>query len=325
MTSTVTRGFPNTLFQEGEDLDDDEEEMEVKSRPSGGAGDAPMAPPAGTRRYYQCLPAMYSFESAQTPGSPRSTHTDTDAAMEMGGLSVAPGGPDQRHVTLRGSAPPATQRTMSTPDLAATVARGVAAAATEILERFTRPPQLNEADRPPVDRAADAAIREHFQRRLAAATPATTGRTSAFDRLGHRTPTQQEEDKFALHPEMTPRKIDRGRQPHKEPEAQRAVSQKRRSQSRPRDEADPKRGRTEGDGKPGKVQASLDWSTTGIQKPFSKSDSRAPSSKPGASLKSTVTKVSHRHASASRTRTGPEGKSSCTSNPQLGDPEKREI
>ena len=124
---------------------------------------------------------------------------------------------------------------------------------------------------------------------------------------------------------MMSRKIDRGRQPHKEPEAQRVVSQKRRSQSQPCDEADPKRGRTEGDGKPGKVQANLDWSMMGIQKPVSKSDSRAPSSKPGMSLKSTVTKVSHKHASASRTRTGPEGKSSRTSDPQLGDPEKREI
>ena len=74
-----------------------------------------------------------------------------------------------------------------------------------------------------------------------------------------------------------------------------------------------------------KVQANLDWSMMGIQKPVSKSDSCAPSSKPGASLKSTVTKVSHRHASASRTRTGLEGKSSRTSDPQLGDPEKREI
>ena len=124
---------------------------------------------------------------------------------------------------------------------------------------------------------------------------------------------------------MTPRKIDHGRQPHKEPEAQRAVSQKRRSQLQPRDEADPKRGRTECDGKPGKVQVSLDWSTTGIQKPVSKSDSHPPPSKPGASVKSTVAKVSQKHASASQTRTGPEGKSSRTSNPQLGDLEKREI
>ena len=139
--------FTQYPFQEGDNLDDDdEEEMEVESRPSGGAGDASMAPLTNTQHIYQRLPATYSFESAQTPGSPWSTHTDTDTAMEMGGLSVAPGGPDLHHITLRGSTPPVTQRTMSTPDLAATVARGVAAATTEILERFTWPPQVNEAD-----------------------------------------------------------------------------------------------------------------------------------------------------------------------------------
>ena len=116
--------FSQYPFQEGDDLDDNNEEMEVESRPSGGAGDASMAPPTNTSAFYQRLPATYSFKSAQTPGSPRSTHTDTDTAMEMGGLSVAPRGPDQRHVTPRGSAPPVTQRTMSTLDLAATVARG---------------------------------------------------------------------------------------------------------------------------------------------------------------------------------------------------------
>ena len=161
--------FTQYPFQEGDDLDDDDkEEMEVESWPSGGAGDASMAPPSNTRRIYQCLPVTYSFESAQTPGSPRSTHTDTDTAMEMGGLSVAPGGPDLGHITPRASAPLVTQRTMSIPDLAATVARGVAAAATQILERFTQLLQVNEADRPPVDLVADTAIREHFQRCLAA-------------------------------------------------------------------------------------------------------------------------------------------------------------
>ena len=164
---------------------------------------------------------------------------------------MAPGGPDLRHVTLRASVPPVTQRTMSTLDLAATVARGVVAAATEILERFTWPLQVNEADRPPVDLAADAAIQEHFQRCLATTPratptgPAATSRTSAFDRLGHHTPTPQEESKWAPYPEMTPHKIDCGRQPLKEQETQRALSQKRRSQSRPHDEADPKKGRTE--------------------------------------------------------------------------------
>ena len=122
--------FTQYPFQEGDNLDEDDEEMEIKSQPSGGAGDASLAPLTNTRRFYQRLPATYSFESAQTPGSPRSTHTHTDTAMEMGGLSVAPGGPDQRLVTPGGSAPLVTQRTMSTPDLAATVARGVAATTT---------------------------------------------------------------------------------------------------------------------------------------------------------------------------------------------------
>ena len=253
--------FTQYPFQEGDDLDDyDKEEMEVESRPSGGASDASMAPLHNTCRTYQRLPATYSFRSAETLGSPQSTHTDTDTTMEMGGLSMAPGGPDLRHVTPRASIPPATQGTMSTPDLAATVARGVAAATTEILERFTRPPQVNEADRPPVDLAANAAIRECFQRCLATTPQATltgqtaTGRTSAFDRLGHHTPTSQEESKWVPRPEMTPRKIERGRQPHKEQESERAVSQKRRSQSCPRDKADPKKGRTESKGKPSKIQ-----------------------------------------------------------------------
>ena len=42
-------------------------------------------------------------------------------------------------------------------------------------------------------------------------------------------------------------------------------------------------------------------------------------------MKSTVTKVSKKHASASRTRTGLEGRPSHTPNAQLGNPEKREI
>ena len=171
--------------------------MEVESRPLGGASDTSMTPLTNTRCTYQCLPATYSFESAQTPGSPQSTHTDTDTAMEMGGLSMAPGGPDMCRITPRAGVPLATQGAMSTPDLDASVAHGVAAAAMQILERFNRPSQVNEADRPLVNLAADAAIQEHFQRCLVA-TPhststgqATSGRTSAFDRLGPQAPAPQ--------------------------------------------------------------------------------------------------------------------------------------
>ena len=78
---------------------------------------------------------------------------------------------------------------------------------------------------------------------------------------------------------MTPQKIERGRQPNKEPEPQWAGSHKRRSQSHPHDEADPKKGRTEGEGKPAKIQVGIDWTTTGIQKPIAKADSHQPSSK----------------------------------------------
>ena len=123
---------------------------------------------------------------------------------------------------------------------------------------------------------------------------------------------------------MTPCKIDCGQQPNKEQESQWAGSQKRQSQSQPRDEANPKKGRTEGEGKSGKIQVGIDWMTTGIRKPISKPDSHHPSFKPdvsGASgdqlprMKSTVVKGSQRHTSGSLDRTGS----------QLGDPEKREI
>ena len=135
---------------------------------------------------------------------------------------------------------------------------------------------------------------------------------------------------------MTPHKIDHGRQPNKEQESQRAGSQKQQSQSQPRNEANPKKGRIEGKGKSGKIQVGIDWMTMSIRKPVSKPDSHHPSFKPdvsGASgdqlprMKSTVVKGSQRHTSGSRDRTcGQEGRPSHTSsNTQLGDPKKREI
>ena len=123
---------------------------------------------------------------------------------------------------------------------------------------------------------------------------------------------------------MTPHKIDCGRQPHKEQENERAVSQKRRSQSRPCDEANPKKGRMESKGKPSKIQASIDWMMTGIQKPVSKPDSCLLSSKLNVSrtsARSTVAKESQKQGSGCQTRAD----ASCTPNAQLGDPEKREI
>ena len=121
---------------------------------------------------------------------------------------------------------------------------------------------------------------------------------------------------------MTPRKVECGRHPHKDQESQRAISQKTRSQSRPCDEADPKKGRMESEGKQSKVQVGIDWTTTGIQKPVSKPDSKSSKSNVSkTSMKSTIAKESQKHGSGSWTRTD----LSCTPNTQLGDPKKREI
>ena len=290
-----------------DDLDyDDEEEMETdyqNARP-GGTGDARVATPASAGHHCYCPPATYSMQTTQgqTPESPRSTHTDTDMAMEMGGLSMAPGGPDLRRVPPTAKAPTAPG-SMSTPELAATVARGITAAATQILERYARPP--NEAERPPVDQVADAALRECLQRCLKASPWTTPGsqpvseRVLVFDQLGHRAQDTQKEDEWAPRPEMTPRKVEHGRQPGRDQDSSsRPPSQKRRSQSRPRDEASAKKGRTDSDHRPGKIQVGIDWANTGIGKPVPKPDSKHPSFKadpsgvdePQPRMKSTVTK-----------------------------------
>ena len=225
-----------------DDLDyDDEEEMETdyQNAPPGGAGDAHVATLASAGCHCYRPPATYAMHTSQgqTLGSPRSTYTDTDTAMEMGGLSMAPGGPETRRVPPRAKALTAPG-SMSTPELAATVASGVTAATTQILERYARPP--NEAERPPVDQAADAALRECLQRCLKASPWTTLGsqpvseRISVFNRLGHRVQNTQKEDEWAPRPEMTPRKVERGCQPGRDQDSSsRPLSQKRRSQSHP--------------------------------------------------------------------------------------------
>ena len=133
-----------------------------------------------------------------------------------------------------------------------------------------------------MDDLADAVIRERFQQRRATAqklTPAgaeSSSWVSAFDRLGHRAETPREkEDQWEPRLEMTPRKIQRGQQSSHTagPDPPCSVSQKRWSQSRPRKECDPKKGHTEDDGRPNRVQVGIDWSNTGIQKPTPKPDS----------------------------------------------------
>ena len=98
---------------------------------------------------------------------------------------------------------------------------------------------------------------------------------------------------------MTPRKVEHGRQPGRDQDSSsRPPSQKRWSQSCPREEASAKKGWTDSDHCPGKIQVGIDWANTGIGKPVPKPDSKHPSFKvdpsgvdePQPRMKSTVTK-----------------------------------
>ena len=219
-------------YQEADECKEDEEDMEVDEGVPGKTGSTCMAAPTSARRSYHCLEATYTYpRQDQTPGSPRSIHTDTNMAMEMGGLGMGYGRSETCRVMPWMEALPEQTRMLLVPDLVSSITKSMTAATTEILEKFTRPPL--------VDDAVDVAIREHFQQRRAAASqsiPAgmeSSGRVSAFDRLGHRAQTPQKEEEWEPRPEMTPRKVDRGRQSSRtassEPPC--STSQKRQSQS----------------------------------------------------------------------------------------------
>ena len=226
--------YSQYLYQEADEYEEDEEDMEVDERAPCKAGGTRMAAPTSTQCPYRCPEATYSYSMAdQTLGSPHSIHMDMDVAMEMGGLGMSSHRSETRRVMPQMEAPQEQTRMLSAPDLVSSITKGMTAAATEILERFACPPL--------VDDAADAAIRERFQQRRAAASqpaPASTeasSQISAFDRLGHWAQTPQKEDQWARRPEMTPQKVERGHQSSHTAgqEPPRSTSQKRRSQSQP--------------------------------------------------------------------------------------------
>ena len=163
-------------YQEADKYEEDEEDMEVDEWAPGKADGTHMAAPTGTGHPYRCLEATYSYpRQDQTLGSPRSIHTDTDVAMEMGGLGLSSSRSETCRVMPQMEAPQKQARMLSAPDLVSSITKGMTAAVMEILERFARPP--------PVDDMADATIQEHFKQRRAA-TPAgaeTSGWVSAFD------------------------------------------------------------------------------------------------------------------------------------------------
>ena len=123
---------------------------------------------------------------------------------------------------------------------------------------------------------AEWALRERIrQRRL----QKSTRRESVFQRLGGRAGSPTGEGQFQVRPEMTPRKVERGRQPGRASEtsdrtgSRSQLGQKRRSASRARDEVDSKKGKTDTGsvgatgGKDRRVTVGIDWQTTGIEDP----------------------------------------------------------
>ena len=150
-------------YQEADDYEEEEEDMEVDERAPGKTGSAHMAAPTSTRCSYHHPEATYAFpRQDQTPDSPCSIHTDTDVAMEMGGLGMGTSRSETRRVMPQTEALLDQTRMLSAPDLVSSLTKGMMEAATQILEKFTCSP--------PVDDVADAAIQEYFQQRRAAST-----------------------------------------------------------------------------------------------------------------------------------------------------------
>ena len=76
-------------YQGADEYEEDEEDMEVDERVLGKTGSTRMTAPTGTWHSYHHPEATYAYpRQDQTPGSPCSIHTDTDMAMEMGGLGM---------------------------------------------------------------------------------------------------------------------------------------------------------------------------------------------------------------------------------------------
>ena len=152
--------YSQYLYQEADKYEEDEEDMEVDEQAPDKIGSACMAAPTSTRHSYCHLEATYAYpRQDQTLGSPCSIHTDTDMAMEMGGLGMGSGRSETCRVMSRTEALPEQTRVLSTPDLVTSITKSMTAAATEILEKFTRPS--------PVDDVVDATIWERFQQRRA--------------------------------------------------------------------------------------------------------------------------------------------------------------
>ena len=199
-------------YQEGDDLDY-EEDMDVEEAPAADTG-------TSTSRVSRRPGAEYEVDGGEsTPGiTPRSTHTDTDAAADLDTLQVGTPHPEYHHV-VPSDEPRNVFGTVSQTDPVAafTMSVGQVTAklvSAQIFGRFqdtTTMGRERPAQSADVTDDAERALRERIlQRRLAQAQlPEGAKRESVFQRLGGRAG----EGQLQVWPEMTPRKVERGRQP----------------------------------------------------------------------------------------------------------------
>ena len=280
-------------YHKGDDLDY-EEDMDVEEAPTADTG-------TSTSRVSHRPGAEYKVDGGEsTPGiTPRSTHTDTDAAADLDTLQVGTHHPEYHHV-VPSDEPRNVFGTVSQTDPVAafTMSVGQVTAklvSAQIFGRF-RDTMTTGRERPAqsadVTDDAERALRERIlQQQLAQAQlPEGAKRESVFQRLGGRAG----EGQLQVWPEMTPQKVERGRQPGRgsdmsnRPASCSQSGQKRRSTSQARDGVDSKKGKTDpgpvgaSGGKDQRVLVSIDWSNTAIKDQTPKS-SQHPTFKPDRS------------------------------------------
>ena len=236
----------------------------------------------------------------------RSTHTDTDAATEFDTLRVRTPRPEHRHVVLPSDEPRNASGSASLPDPVAAFMKSVGQATAQLVSAqlfrqfkdATAPGQERPAQFADVSDDAERALREQIQQRQLTqaqrtrTVPCSARRGSVFQHLGSQPDPPAGGEEFQVRPEMTPQKIQQGRQPSRGSETSEKQTscslsgQKRRSASRSRDQVDPKKGKTDAgtagatDGRDRKVLVGIDWQTTAIKEPVPKTSSQHPSFKP---------------------------------------------
>ena len=261
--------------------------MEVEEPTASATTGSACLPRVRSRR---CRPgAEYDYDGdTDTLGTtPRSTHTDTDAAADLETLRVGTPRPEERCVVAPFNRPTGPPGLIPPTNAVAVFSESVGHAAAKLIsaQLFRRFQDASTIERErlaqpeAVSDDVEGALWERIRQRRLAQTQAlkdqavtdTARRGSVFQCLEYCPDSPTEGGRFQTRPAMTPKKVEKiemGRQPERASESTERQSgcsksaQKRRSQSRGRDQVDTKKGKMEagdmGD-KMRKVKVGIDW------------------------------------------------------------------